>query len=91
MQVLYTASDYIHFTPGAVDEVCSGILDTFPDIDGMKNFEISIHDAPRLLKKESQVIKPVSINVILFCITVTCVLKRNWIRSAQKRADSKIH
>jgi len=51
-QVLYSAADYIQYTPGAEEHLCSDILQSFPSLVGMDNLICELHDAPLLLRKE---------------------------------------
>jgi len=57
-QVLYTASDFIHYTRGSEEYVCSGLLDDLPEMSNLKNFELSLHEAPKLLKRDVQGLFP---------------------------------
>ena len=72
-QVLYTASDFIHYTRGNEDYVCAGVLDDLPEMAGVKNFEFSIHDAPKLLKRDVQDLFPdrdvISGNLSVICLS----------------------
>ena len=54
-QVLYTAADYIQFTPGAEEHLCTDILQCFPKLVGMNNLICELHDAPLLLRKEVRI------------------------------------
>jgi len=52
VHALYSASDYIKYTPGSEGSVCVDLLDEYPRIIEMQNIEISVHDTPMLLRKE---------------------------------------
>ena len=72
-QVLYTASDFIHYTRGSEDYVCSGVLSDLPEMSSLRNFELSLHDAPKLLKRDVQGLFPdrdvVSGNLSVICLS----------------------
>jgi len=53
-QTLYSANDYIQHTEHAERYVCSdpGVLETFPELDGMRRLNCELHEAPSLLKRE---------------------------------------
>ena len=55
-QVLYTAADYIQYTPGAEEHLCSDVLQSFPALVGMNNLICELHDAPLLLRKEVRIV-----------------------------------
>lgn len=74
-QVLYTASDFIHYTQGVEDYVCAGILDEIPEMQGLKNFEVSLHEAPRLLKREVQGLFP-DRDLTSGALTVICLSQK---------------
>ena len=63
-QTLYSANDYIKYTKGAENYVCSNpvLLDSFPDLAAAYNMSekcrFELHDAPQLLKKEVQGLFP---------------------------------
>jgi len=53
-QTLYSANDYIQHTEAAERYVCAepGVLETFPELDGMRRLNCELHEAPSLLKRE---------------------------------------
>jgi len=53
-QTLYSANDYIQHTEHAERYVCAdpGVLETFPELDGMRRLNCELHEAPSLLKRE---------------------------------------
>lgn len=53
-QTLYSANDYIQHTEHAERYVCAdpGVLETFPELDGMRRLNCELHEAPTLLKRE---------------------------------------
>lgn len=55
-QTLYSAHDYIHYTSGAEDYVCSNpvLLNKFPStlVSQMGEVRFELHEAPTLLRKE---------------------------------------
>jgi len=53
-QTLYSANDYIQHTDQAERYVCSepGVLETFPELDGMRGLNCELHEAPSLLRRE---------------------------------------
>lgn len=53
-QTLYSANDYIQHTEHAETYVCAdpGVLETFPELDGMPHLNCELHEAPTLLKRE---------------------------------------
>jgi len=58
VHTLYSAHDYIKYTPGAEGEVCTDMIDQFPKIIGVENAEFGVHDTPLLLKKEMAALFP---------------------------------
>ena len=64
-QTLNSAHDYIHYTTGAENYVCSNptILEVFPtDFAAMEKLKLELHEAPQLLRKELEAMFPESIN-----------------------------
>lgn len=59
-QVLYSAHDFIHYTKGAENYVCSTpiLLDTFPSAMKTNRLRCELHEAPQLLKRELQPLFP---------------------------------
>jgi len=53
-QTLYSANDYIQHTEHAETYVCAdpGVLEAFPELDGMRRLNCELHEAPSLLKRE---------------------------------------
>jgi len=58
IQALYNAHDYIKYTPGSEGEVCTDMLDKFPNIIGVDTVEFGVHDTPLLLRKEMAALFP---------------------------------
>lgn len=50
-QVLYTAHDYIQYTAGAEEYVCTGMLASFPSLQ--TSFTCELFEAPRLIRKDA--------------------------------------
>ena len=57
-QTLHTACDYLQHTNEAEAQVCSDILESFPELEGMRNLHCQLQEAPTLLKKELQGLFP---------------------------------
>jgi len=52
VHALYNAQDFIKYTPGSEAVVCSDILTSFPELTGMKDVDVVVHEAPLLLKTQ---------------------------------------
>ena len=57
------------------EQVCAGVLDHFPEMAACKNFEVSLHEAPRLLKRDIQSLFP-DRDVMSGSLSVICLSQK---------------
>lgn len=74
-QALYSANDYLQNTGDAEEAACRGVLQSFPDIEGMERMECKLQEAPRLLKRDLPALFPGRPEPVRNCSVITLAQK----------------